>query len=383
MRILIIRNFPSYMAVKNNTYNIQEVGLAKALVRRGHECDIVLWTDKEEKDEEIRVDNGKSIMVFYRHSKVFLKNAVYENLDPLISKYDVIQPCEYNQLQSWLLEKKYPKKTVIFHGPYYSPFNKRYNTMCQLMDYLVLPTYKRNNTKFLVKSNLAKKFLKNKGIKEANITVTGVGIDLEALSVGTNIEQEELPQELKAVDQFKGKLRLLYIGRLELRRNIPFLFDILRKLLDRGCDAELIIVGNGNADYCNDAFDYADKQGVRKNIYWVKKAEQKYLSYVYQNTDVFLLPTHYEIFGMVLLEAMYFGKPVITTKNGGSEMLIDSGRDGIVLDGFNADKWCEAVMNIKDNNSIGVLAHQKIAERFTWDSLCSRFLTAYEDKQQI
>ena len=42
MKILIIRNFPSYMAVKNNTYNIQEVGLAKALVRKGHFCDIDL-----------------------------------------------------------------------------------------------------------------------------------------------------------------------------------------------------------------------------------------------------------------------------------------------------------------------------------------------------
>lgn len=48
MKILIIRNFPSYMSVKNNTYNIQEVGLAKALVRKGHICDIVFWTDKEE-----------------------------------------------------------------------------------------------------------------------------------------------------------------------------------------------------------------------------------------------------------------------------------------------------------------------------------------------
>ena len=47
MKILIIRNYPSYMAVKNNTYNIQEVGLAKALIRKGHICDIVFWTDKK------------------------------------------------------------------------------------------------------------------------------------------------------------------------------------------------------------------------------------------------------------------------------------------------------------------------------------------------
>ena len=46
MKILIIRNYPSYMDVEKNTYNIQEVGLAKALVRKGNVCDIVFWTDK-------------------------------------------------------------------------------------------------------------------------------------------------------------------------------------------------------------------------------------------------------------------------------------------------------------------------------------------------
>ncbi len=48
MNVLIIRNYPSYMNIRNNTYNIQEVGLAKALVRRGHVCDIVLWSENNE-----------------------------------------------------------------------------------------------------------------------------------------------------------------------------------------------------------------------------------------------------------------------------------------------------------------------------------------------
>ena len=47
MKILIIRNYPSYMDVEKNTYNIQEVGLAKALVRKDNVCDILFWTDKD------------------------------------------------------------------------------------------------------------------------------------------------------------------------------------------------------------------------------------------------------------------------------------------------------------------------------------------------
>ena len=67
MKILIIRNFPSYMSIKKNTYNIQEVGLARAFVRKGHICDILLWTDKEEELIELPVDGTeKTVRIFYK-----------------------------------------------------------------------------------------------------------------------------------------------------------------------------------------------------------------------------------------------------------------------------------------------------------------------------
>ena len=85
MKILIIRCFPQYMEVKNASYNIQEIGLARALVKKGHQCDIVFWTDKEEKEVQVDVDGKNSITVFYRQSKVFLKNAFFD-IDDLIKK---------------------------------------------------------------------------------------------------------------------------------------------------------------------------------------------------------------------------------------------------------------------------------------------------------
>ena len=122
MRILIIRSYPSYMDVEKNTYNIQEVGLAKALVRKGHVCDIVFWTDKEEKNITIEVENYGNVNVFYRQGKTALKNTVYTNCAELFKQYDILQTAEYNQMQSWLLAKQYPQKTIIYHGPYYSHF---------------------------------------------------------------------------------------------------------------------------------------------------------------------------------------------------------------------------------------------------------------------
>jgi len=366
------------MDVKHNTYNLQEVGLAKALIRKGNVCNIVFWTNNEEVNEQILFDNEKkSITIFYRQSITILKNAIYKNLDHLISQYDVIQPCEYNQLQSWILAKKYPEKTVIYHGPYYSQFNKKYNLMCKFVDLFVLPTYKKKNTCFLVKSNLAKKFLIQKGIPAKNVTVSGVGIDLDVFS--ENIS-DNLPEEVIEIDKFNNCLKLLYIGRLEPRRNIPFLLDVLKNVNNKGIQAILIIVGNGDEEYTKRCFDLSEKLNINSKIHWIKKLEQKYLSFVYQRTNIFLLPTYYEIFGMVLLEAMFFGKPVITTLNGGSDILIKKDDDGIVLDKFAAEKWADVIVTLKDNTRIGSRAHQKIRDNFTWDSLCDAFISVYSSR---
>ena len=104
-------------------------------------CDIIFWTDKEEKNVFIPVDDDKKICIYYRKGKTFLKNTVFTNIDDILKNYDILEPCEYNQIESWYLAKKYPGKTIIYHGPYYSSFNKRYNMMCKIFDLLFLNLY--------------------------------------------------------------------------------------------------------------------------------------------------------------------------------------------------------------------------------------------------
>lgn len=377
MKILIIRCSPDYMEVRNASYNIQEIGLASALVRKGHQCDIVFWTDKKECEVKIPVEDFEPITLYYRNAKSFLKNGIYTGLDELIEQYDIIQPSEYNQLGAWNLSKKYPNKTVIYHGPYYCDFNKRYNLMCKMFDKIVLPAYKKNGTSFIVKSQLAKDFLMSKGLKSENIEVAGVGINTHTFE---DIDKMEVPQELAQIKDIKADVKLLYIGRIEPRRSIPFLFDVLKELKAKGVNAKLVVIGNGDEEYANTSFNHAKEISVFEDIYWIKKVEQKYLQYAYKNTDVFVLPTKYEIFGMVLLEAMYFGTPVITTKNGGSQMLIENGIDGIIEDNFDAKAWANRIIEIKDNKEMITASHNKIANDFTWDALVDKFIKAYEKK---
>ena len=70
MKVLIVRPFPSLLDVRQNTYNIQEAGLAKALSKRGCQVDLLFWTDQEENDVTISVDGGTDVHVFYRKAIV-------------------------------------------------------------------------------------------------------------------------------------------------------------------------------------------------------------------------------------------------------------------------------------------------------------------------
>lgn len=113
MKILIIRTFPGYMNVRKNTYNIQEIGLAKALIRKGHICDIVFWTDKSPETVSYKFDGDKELKIFYLNGKNILNNAIYKDLDELIAQYDIIQPAEHNQIYSAILAKNIRKNNRL------------------------------------------------------------------------------------------------------------------------------------------------------------------------------------------------------------------------------------------------------------------------------
>lgn len=375
MKILIIRNYPSYMDVEKNTYNIQEVGLAKALVRKGNGCDIIFWTDKEEKEVIIPVDNAGTVTVFYRHGKTALKNTVYTECDKLFAQYDVLQTAEYNQMQSWILTKRYPEKHIVYHGPYYAEFNRRYNLMCTIFDLFFLNRYLKMETNFITKSKLAQKFLENKGIKNTNIKTIGVGIDTQMLSSG----KTECSEPLFLTMQSDEKVKLLYVGRFEERRNIPFIFDIFSEILKRKTNVTLYMIGTGDKEYTDKCWNYADELGIRESIVYQEKMEQKYLSGVYDLADFFLLPTEYEIFGMVLLEAMYYKTVVLTTNNGGASTLIEDGKNGYILENMKASEWAKIVSEItaEKMNTVKKAAHDMIANQYTWDKLADSFVESY------
>ena len=207
MKILILKTSSGFVDVTKATYNLQEIGLARAFNRQGHKCDVVYWGGKEEKSVDIKYDNEKYFKVYYLKAKDFLKNGIYSNsLIELSKNYDIVHSGGYDQLESWILASKIPEKLVIYNGTYYSDFNANYNKKCKVFDKFFLPRYKKNNIFFDTKSRLSAKFLEQRGLK--NVTPIGVGIDLEQLQAKKMIKSD-LSEKIQTQKELRYKIYYL------------------------------------------------------------------------------------------------------------------------------------------------------------------------------
>lgn len=375
MRILIIRTFPDILDWRS--YNVQEIGLARALVRRGHKCDIALYNGRNQDSTETYAfeEEGKTYSFFIYKCKgySFLKNGVMPKVKKLIYQYDVIQVHEYDQLLSWWLYTREYVPTVIYHGPYYHPYTKGYNLKCMIFDAIFLHGKNYREVRALTKSELAADFLKNKGFK--NVVSVGVGLNTD------NFQTGEAKYDNEKNDSANDERSLLYVGKIEDRRNVYFLVEVFRALKKRCENIRLILVGDGEPEYVNRFLKSIANEIEEKKIIYIPKASQKELADIYRKSDIFIFTSNYEIFGMVLLEAMYFGLPVFSSENGGSSTLIQNDKNGYIFKDFQAKEWADRISRVIQDKEkmqqLGENAKMTIEEGYTWERLAEKFEREY------
>ena len=372
LKILIISMFPNKVNI--NTYNKQEIGLAKSLIKNGNICDIVYYNGEEQdKVEEYKFGDNLKFNIYWLKGKDFFGNAIYnKKIFDLIKNYDVIQSSEYNQILNSKIYRKIKDKLVIYHGPYHNDFSYKDNIKEYIFDiYISIFHRKYKNVHLIAKSKLSEDFLKKKGYK--NVKKIGVGIDKERLIRTDNLEQHEIVN-------IKEKI-VLYIGQIQKRRNVDFIINTYAKVYEENKNTKLVIVGKGKEKYVNKCMKIIEEKGLKQNVIIIPQMNQEQLGELYEKAKVFLLPTNYEIFGMVLLEAMLYGVPVITTYNGGSSTLIENEKNGFIYDELNEDLWKAKILELlkNDNIDISINAKENIEKNFTWDKLVPKFLQIYED----
>lgn len=381
-KILLVRSTPNDIDIKG--YNVQQVGLGKAFVDLGYDYDFITFKkDKNSCHETIFYEKDRNrACCIEKPRKRFLRWGINTEIckKEFLDKYDLIICQEYYQLESYLISRN-TDKMVLYSGPYYNMFLPKF--LSPIYDRLIGPKLNKNVRKIFVKSVLAKQFLASKGY--SNIKNIGVALDTERFS--EDVVPTKETQELMAF--MKLNKCILYVGSLIERKNYPFLLKTYEELLKLEPDVKFVVIGKSHVSGIQRTLgkkddEYANKlnaqlpETVKRGIYHIERLPNPQLKYIYPLAKAFLLPSKLEIFGMVLLEAMYLGTPVVTSRNGGSMTLIDGKDTGQMVEQFDTALWVDAIRKYLNDDdyakSVVAKAQKLIEERYNWNSLANEFL---------
>jgi glycosyltransferase involved in cell wall biosynthesis len=169
-----------------------------------------------------------------------------------------------------------------------------------------------------------KQIMRYGGIPESKITVVYPGVDAWSFS------SDEV-QTFRARYDLLDKVVISHVARLGAFKGTDKLIQALPQVRERtGRDVILLLVGrNLEKDYLD---ELVCELGVGEQVCFTGPLSEHDLHLAYAASDVFALPSQYESFGLVFLEAMAHGVPVIGVRTGGVPEVIRDGETGFILD---------------------------------------------------
>jgi glycosyltransferase involved in cell wall biosynthesis len=133
---------------------------------------------------------------------------------------------------------------------------------------------------------------------------------------------------------------VLYVGRVSVEKNLPFLTETFKQLCKRRSDVALVIVGDG--PYRQDM--QAETAGLPVHFVGFRsETTLPKLSTIFASADLFVFPSETDTLGQVVIEAQASGLPVIVTDQGGPKEAMDDGITGQVVAAKDPAVWCSVI----------------------------------------
>ena len=119
---------------------------------------------------------------------------------------------------------------------------------------------------------------------------------------------------------------------------------------------------------------------IENFVIFLGKQDQQILPYYYSAAEMVVMPSHYESFGMVALEAMACGKPVIASQVGGLAFLVRDGETGFVIPGNDVEKLAGRLTDLIKNKELREKLGKQSAEYaqlYSWETISSKMIELY------
>ena len=199
-------------------------------------------------------------------------------------------------------------------------------------------------------------------------------------------------------DEAKGYIGLkpdfqmiLFVGRIEPLKGVDTLIQAMACLEmkeTRGPVHLAIIGGDPSASRAQMTAEMArlkrlcEDLGLDQSVVFLGKRDQDKLPYYYSAAEVVVMPSHYESFGMVALEAMACGTPVIASEVGGLAYLVRDGETGFTIPAEEPDTLCEKLSWLLNDPDL----HEKMsgqaaeyAQDYAWENIAAHIVDVYKE----
>ena len=231
------------------------------------------------------------------------------------------------------------------------------------------------SSEVIVNSNYMKNELQRLfGLPYEKINVIPNGVNLNNFS---GVERDYDFRRKFAMDNEKI---ILFIGRLVYEKGIQTLISAMPKILANYHDSKLIIAGKGGM--LDELKAQVNSLGLGNKVYFTGHLASKDVQKMYKCADISVFPSTYEPFGIVALEAMLSGTPVVVSDIGGLNEIVDHGINGMKSYAGNPNSLADSILSLlfdpKLCDTVTQNAKAKVKAEYNWTKIADNTHLAYE-----
>lgn len=404
MRILIISDHSDPLAKigskESGGQNVFVYYLAKHLAKKGLKVDVFTRWDQRNKRKIVNVSPNFRVIRIKAGPKGYLaRDKFLHVLDEFVKNiltFVIAEPEPYDLIHSnyWFsglagmeIAKKLNLPQVhIYHSIGEIRFKVLKKFKLQKRDYFYFQ--KRTESEKLIAEKCtgiiatspSEKHLLLKLFKldPKKIPVITIGVDRKVFSPVSQLRAR------KRLGLSETKKLLIYAGRIEWRKGLGTLLYSLKRILETYPDTKLYIIGGARTARLKKLEQAElDRQqkiiaelGIENRVYYLGPKTHKRLRLYYSAADVCVVPSYYEPFGIVPIEAMACGTPVVASKTGGLSYSVQNGKTGFLAKPRDRNELAEKILMVLDRgkDQFKNQCLKAVKRKFDWGKISEEYI---------
>ncbi|MEM4847437.1 MAG: glycosyltransferase family 4 protein [Thermosphaera sp.] len=378
---------------KGGAVELYVLKLCEALRRLGVEAYVVdrLWSNINKNNYIVRVkvptlvDSEILTSTLGRTKHLVLKEVVFGiYASKVLRGFDIIHAntawVGYTLIH--MTRKLHARFIYTCHNPLWPEENVHFGE--RLVRLIESYTMKKANAVIALNETMRRALVEKAGVNQDKIFVVPNGVDVEFYKPGLRCD------EVNAKYGLEGKRVVLFVGRVTREKGVHVLLEAVRILRDKHGlrDIKVVVVGPLSGSFGDDTLtDYArvlHEYAIKNNIDAVFTGSLgiEELRYLYSCSHVLVLPSYFEAFGMVLIEAMASGLPVIGSKTGGIVDIVENGVNGYLFEKGSANDLAEKLYLVLSDEvlrkSLSINARSLAEAKYSWNKIAFEMFKIYE-----